>query len=219
METTNLIAWLVAFGVISWAFLFFNNIWHIKKLKVVATKLGFSYSKSAKSRELQHPDSRLFEVNTNTKQYLNVMSGEYRATPCEIFEFSYREHSSQHTNTVVQTIFVFESSKSFSFAECIHGDKINFFLLETTPEELDIKLMVEEFDTNYGLQGKEIKNIKRWFRKVGAHTMLSTERASMAWQGKRCMFYVARKQVPSTRITEQLKQYHHAFIALETELP
>ena len=218
METIKIIALFVAFGVFSWGLWFCIEIWRMRRLKKVASDLGFTFSETAKLNELQHPDSRLFEVNAD-KQYINVMSGEYCGVPCEIFGFSYWVHQHKNRRRINQTIFVFESSKSFSFVECMYGDKNSFFLLEKTPEALDIQLNMAEFDSKYRLQGKDVKTIKKWFRKVGADIMFTTGCASMAWQGSRCMFYVTEERVPVADITSKLKTYHDAFTKLEAELP
>lgn len=190
-----------------------------KRLVKIAEEMGFTFKDCLKKSELHFPQSKLFEVESSSKQYINVMSGQYKEAHCDVFGFAFWDSSGEGTTRIVQTVFVFTSEREFQFVECISGEKNQLFLLENIPEALDIVMGNTEFDSNYRLQGSEVKLIKKWFRKAGADVMLSTRGSTMAWQGNMCMFYTSGKRVPAKLLKDNIDMYYKAFKELESALP
>ncbi|WP_027857785.1 hypothetical protein [Marinobacterium jannaschii] len=218
MESYSEIILLLVIAIASWGLWIAFEILRRRRLQKVAHTLGFNFEKCSSLEVLDPPQSSLFDVNA-TKQYLNILSGEYRKTKCSVFCFSYWVDAQNNTHRENQTVFVFESNKTFPFIDCTYRKKAPLILVENIPEALDIEIRDQVFDPKYRVQAGETSKAKRLLKNGGSEALLEVDGLSMTCQGNKLMLYVSKKRSSVVKFEEELECYYGIFKKLEAAAP
>lgn len=213
LEEINPLIYIIFIGI------FFLLAWIGKEtkrsinLKKAASELNFKFINNPTANEVEHPASRLFE-HSGEGDFINTMHGNYNGIHCLISGYLFVDRSGSQGRLVVQTVYIFKitTNNNLPFFEIYPAPKHDpYFLLETVPTELNIKINHALFDNNFVVQGKEISRIKRILKTVGEETMLNYPDTSIVHQGGLLMFYIENHRTKPNEIARVLEGYFNLF--------